>query len=98
MTGGKGLAVGALLALGTLSAFGCALAVLFELQGFGAPREEGPRPLYLLALAFGLLLSIFLPVLAWRRLLPRTAPAWSLVLSVLFAVLVFVLLGLSLTN
>ena len=43
----KVIVVFAAVALGALLATGCALAVLFELQGFGTPRDSDPRPLYI---------------------------------------------------
>ena len=36
--------------LGALFGVGCLIAALFELQGFGAPRDSDPRALYLLSL------------------------------------------------
>ena len=33
--------------LGGLGVTGCVLAFIFELDGFGTPRDAGPRPLYL---------------------------------------------------
>jgi cytochrome c biogenesis protein CcdA len=44
--------------LSGLFALGCALAILFEVQGFGAEQDQGPRPLYLIALALGFVLCI----------------------------------------
>jgi len=44
--------------LSGLFALGCALAALFEIQGFGGPRDQGPRPLYLIALAVGFVLCV----------------------------------------
>jgi hypothetical protein len=60
--------------LGGLAAFGCGLAALFEVQGFGRSREE-IRPLYLASLFLGLGASLVVPVLLWRALLPESAPA-----------------------
>lgn len=51
-------------AVATVFALGCILAAYFELQGFGAPRDEGARPLYLAALGVGFLLCLAAPIAA----------------------------------
>jgi hypothetical protein len=86
------IAVGGACVLGALFAVGCVIAALFELQGFGGPRDEGPRAGYLLALAAGFAASVLVPVALWRVLLPDSAPAWALV-AVPSVVVVLVLLG-----
>lgn len=48
-------------ALAVLFGVGCLLAALFELQGFGGPRDQGPRPLYLASLLLGLVVCIAAP-------------------------------------
>lgn len=58
-------------ALGALFAFGSLIAVLFELQGFG-DRDGDPDAAYLVLQASALGLSVALPLLAWRILLPRS--------------------------
>ena len=62
-------AVGVALALGTLAAVGCLLAALFEVQGFGGPRDEGPRFGYLVELAVAFVAAVLIPAVLWRRLL-----------------------------
>jgi hypothetical protein len=86
------LAVGGACLLGALLAVGCVIAALFELQGFGGPRDAGPRAGYLLALAAGFVASVAVPVVLWRALLPDSAPAWAVV-AVPCAIVVLVLLG-----
>jgi hypothetical protein len=83
--------VGACL-LGALFAVGCAIAALFELQGFGGPRDAGPRAGYLVALAAGFAVSVAVPIVLWRALLPESAPGWAVV-AVPCGVIVLVLLG-----
>lgn len=53
-------------ALAVLFGFGCLLAALFEIQGFGSPRDQGPRPLYLASLAAGLLACVVAPAVVGR--------------------------------
>jgi hypothetical protein len=60
-----GLAVG----LGALAGMGSLLAALFEVQGFGGPRDQGPRLSYLVELAVAFVAAVLIPVLLWRRLL-----------------------------
>ena len=60
---------------GALAAVGCLLAGLFELQGFGRPRDSDPRAAYLSLLVFGVLAGALVPLGLWRLLLPDTAPA-----------------------
>lgn len=94
-TGLKGLVVAVAAALGGLFALGCLLAALFEVQGFGRPRDTDPRAGYLFLLALGLAACIVVPVALWRRLLPESAPAWPLALGVAVVGWI-VILGLSL--
>lgn len=61
-------------ALAVLFGFGCVLAALFEMQGFGSPRDQGPRPLYLAALAVGFTMCVAAPVVV-RRLYDRLTGA-----------------------
>ena len=58
-------------ALGALFAFGSLIAALFELQGFG-DRDGDPDSAYLVLQACALGLSLSVPLLAWRVLLPRS--------------------------
>jgi hypothetical protein len=69
------------------------VAALFELEGFG-DRDGDPSGLYLLALAEGFAACVGVPLLAWRALLPRSAPAWALAAVPGAAVVVLVGLGL----
>lgn len=82
-------------AVGALFAVGCAIAILFELQGFGRARDTDPRTAYLLALAVGFAVCVGLPVLVWRALLPDSAPGWGLAAVPLVAGVLLVL-GISL--
>ena len=60
--------------LGALFGVGCLIAALFELQGFGAPRDTDPRALYLLSLGLGFAVCVAGPLALWR-LLFRRAPS-----------------------
>jgi hypothetical protein len=92
----KVIAVALAVALGALVAVGCLLAALFEVQGFGGPRDQGPRTGYLIELALGLVAAVVVPVVLWRRLLGN-GPGWVLAGSVAVAGVV-VILGLSLSS
>ena len=96
MTGLKGAVVAAAAALGALLAVGALVAALFEAQGFGRARDTEPRTGYLLLLALVLAVSIGVPAYLWRRLLPSSAPQWTLV-SGLAVAGVLLLLGISLS-
>jgi hypothetical protein len=65
----KYVAVGLAVTLGALAGVGCLLAALFEVQGFGGPRDQGPRTGYLVELAVAFVAAVLIPVLLWRRLL-----------------------------
>ena len=54
-------AVGLALALGMLAAIGCLLAALFEVQGFGGPRDQGPRVGYHVELAVAFVAAVLIP-------------------------------------
>ena len=89
----KVVAVGVAVALGALAGVGCLLAALFEVQGFGGPRDQGPRAGYLVELAVMFVAAVLIPVLLWRRLL-GSGP--GLIVAGLVAVAgVVVILGLS---
>ena len=79
-------------ALGVLFAVGSVLAALFELQGFGAPRDDEPRLGYLALLALAFIASVSLPMLLWRRLWPGRTPS-LLVAFAVSAAGVIVILG-----
>ena len=82
-------------ALGALFAVGCVVAALFELQGFGAPRDGDPRLGYLLALSAAFVASIAAPLTLWRILLPETSPRTAVIAAVALTALVAWLLGVS---
>jgi hypothetical protein len=90
----KYLVVLSSVALGALFAVGCLIAALFEAQGFGGPRDQGPRTGYLAELAIGFVACVALPAFLSRKLL-RIGPGW--VGAAVTAVAgVLVILGLSL--
>jgi hypothetical protein len=82
-------------ALGALFGVGCLVAALFELQGFGAPRDTDPRALYLLALGAGLALCVAGPLVLWRLLLPDSSPGWGVAVGSAVVILVLALLGVA---
>jgi len=86
------LAVGSACLVGALLAVGCVIAALFELQGFGGPRDAGPRAGYLVALAASFAASVAVPVALWRALLPDSAPGWAVV-AIPCVLVVLALLG-----
>jgi len=57
--------------LGAFFAIGFAIAILFELQGFGRPRDTDPRLWYVALLVLGLAACVAVPAWLWRR--PRSA-------------------------
>ena len=83
-------------ALGAFAAFGCLLAALFEVDGFGGPRDQGPRSGYLIELALGFVASVLIPVMVWRRLLGG-GPGW-IVAGAVAAAGVVIILGLSVSS
>jgi hypothetical protein len=90
--GVRTVVVGGACLLGALLAVGCVIAALFELQGFGGPRDAGPRAGYLTVLAAGFAASVAVPVALWRALLPESAPGWALV-AIPCVLIALVLLG-----
>jgi len=70
-------------ALGALFALGSLVAVLFELQGFG-DQDGDPDAGYLALQAAGLALSVTLPLLVWRWLLPRSFSPAAAVIAFVF--------------
>jgi hypothetical protein len=80
-------------ALGALFALGCALAALFELQGFGGDSDAGPRSWYLMACGLGVLACLLVPLALWRAVLPDTAPAVPWLVVGGSAVVIVALLG-----
>ncbi len=92
MTAGlKGLVVAAAAALGALFAVGCVIAALFEVQGFGRPRDTDPRTGYLILLALAFAACVAVPVALWRWLLPASAPGWLVGFAVAVAGVVLIL-------
>ena len=71
----KVIVVVAVALAGALAALGCLLAGLFELQGFGRPRDADPRAGYLAVLGLGLFASVMIPLGLWAVLLPESSPA-----------------------
>ena len=59
-------------AFAVLFGIGCLLAVLFEMQGFATPQDQGPRPLYLASLVVGFILCVAAPF-AVRKVYDRVA-------------------------
>ena len=53
--------------LGVFFAIGFAIAILFELQGFGRPRDTDPRLWYVALLGLGLAACVAVPAWLWRR-------------------------------
>ena len=68
------------LAVGSLFAVGFLVAALFERDGFG-DRDGDPSIGYLLALAVGLAVSLSLPLVLWRALLPARF-SWPVAIGV----------------
>lgn len=89
----KSVVVALAVAGGALAGIGCLLAALFESQGFGGPRDQGPRLVYLIELAVAFVAAVVIPVLLWRRLF-EGAPGW-VVAGSLAAAGVVVILGIS---
>ncbi|MGI8730467.1 MAG: hypothetical protein ACR2LK_10840 [Solirubrobacteraceae bacterium] len=81
---------------GAVTAIGCLLAGLFELQGFGRPRDADPRPGYLALLGAGFVASVLVPLGLWRLLWPGSAPPLGWLVFAGVAVMVLALLGVGL--
>jgi hypothetical protein len=84
--------------LGALFGVGCVVAALFELQGFGAPRDSDPRTLYLFSLGLGLAACVAVPLALWQLLLPERSPGWALVAAPVVVIGVVWLLGLAVAS
>ena len=91
----KVIVVFAAAALGALLAAGCGLAALFELQGFGTPRDSEPRALYIAALTLAAVACVLVPLGLWRVLLPDTAPATKVLVIVAASLVVLGMLGVA---
>src|SRR3954452_3197027 len=86
----RGVVVAAAVALGALFALGSALSALFEAHGFG-DRDSDPRTWYLVAMGVSFVACVAVPVVWWRLLLPRSAPALPLAVIVAAAGVVVIL-------
>ncbi len=84
--------------LGALFGVGCLIAALFELQGFGAPRDSDPRALYLLSLGLGFAVCVAGPLALWRLLFPESAVGWGVVGGVFAVIVVVAVLGVGVTR
>lgn len=82
-------------AAGASAVVGFGLSLLFEVDGFGVPRDTPPRTGYLFGYGAGVLLGVVVPaVVAWR-LLP-SGRRWVLaVAAVLAAAVAAALLGIT---
>lgn len=69
------------------------LDLLFESQGFGTPRDAGPRVARLLASGAILVVSVVCPFVVWRVLLPKSAPAVWVIVAIGAVATVLVVLG-----
>lgn len=84
-----------LAAAGAFAVLGFGLALLFEVQGFGVPRDTAPRPGFVLAYGAGALLGVVVPgVVAWL-LLPSGRRWVAVVTAVLAAGVLVALLGVA---
>ena len=81
MTAAKTLTVVAAMCLGALFAVGALVAALFERDGFGGDRDADPSTAYLLGLAVCVAVSLGLPLVLWRVLLPARF-SWPLFVGV----------------
>lgn len=94
----RSIAVGGLAAVGVMVTVGCLLALMLELDGFGAPRDAAPRGGYVALLSAGAVLGVAIPTAtAWLAL---RGPARAVVAGAGTVVLVLVVgvLGLSTTR
>ena len=91
------MAVGGLAAVGVMVTAGCLFALMFELDGFGAPLE-GPRVGYVALLSAGALLGVAIPTAtAWLALRGAARGVVAGVGAVVL-VLIVAVLGLSMTR
>ena len=82
--------------LGALFAIGFLLEALFEVQGFGGPRDHPPRAGHLIESAVGFAACVIVPALLARRLLD--AGPTALVAAAIAVAGSLVILGLSLSS
>jgi K+ transporter len=78
--------------LGGLGVTGCVLAFLFELQGFGTPRDTGARPLLLIGYVALATCCAMGAAGAWWWLLPM-ARSWAVPAVVASVAVSAVMLG-----
>jgi uncharacterized membrane protein YccC len=83
---------------GAVVVVGCLLAGLFEIQGFGTPRDAEPRTGRLVGFALGIAAGVAIPLALWRILLPERAPGTGVVVGIAALVLVIAVLGLAVGN
>jgi hypothetical protein len=79
--------------LGGPGVVGSILALVFEWQGFGTPRDQGVRVPYVLMYAALAVACAVAAVWVWRRLLPSAA-GWGIAVVAASAGVGVVLLGL----
>ncbi|HUQ40232.1 MAG TPA: hypothetical protein VM030_08755 [Acidimicrobiales bacterium] len=65
----RGVAVAGLVAAGALTTIGCVVALVFERDGFGRPRDAQVRPFYVVLLAVGAAAGVVVPIVVGRMLL-----------------------------
>ena len=87
--------VSVLAVAGAFAVIGFGLSLLFEIDGFGVPRDTPPRAGYLLGYGAGALLSVVVPaVVAW--LLLQRGRRWVLAVAAILTVAVLAaLLGVT---
>lgn len=85
-----------LAAAGVFAVSGFGLALLFEVQGFGVPRDTAPRTGYPIGYGAGALLGVVVPGVVAVLLLPRGRRWVSVVTVVIAAGVLAALLGTTL--
>ncbi|MEJ5867140.1 hypothetical protein WDV85_05210 [Pseudokineococcus sp. 5B2Z-1] len=85
--------VAGLAAAGLLAVVGCGLALLFEVQGFGVPRDTPPRAGHVLGYGTGALAGVVVPAAVAWLLLPRGRRWVAGVAAALAALVVVAVLG-----
>ncbi|WP_298993100.1 hypothetical protein [uncultured Pseudokineococcus sp.] len=91
----RGALVAVLTGGGLLVVVGCALALVFEVQGFGVPRDAEPRTWHVLGYATGALAGVLVPTVTACVLLPRGRRWVAGAGAVLAAAVVVALLGVT---
>ncbi|WP_298802205.1 hypothetical protein [uncultured Pseudokineococcus sp.] len=80
---------------GLLAVVGFALALVFEVQGFGVPRDSGPRTWHLVGYGTGVVAGVLVPAAAAGVLLPGGRRWVAGTAAVLAAAVVVALLGVT---